>query len=104
MGRGRGWWGVGRRRRRRGGGGRGGCGRGRCVGSVRGVTDIDGAAKALLGARTSATPLAGGLEGDLLPGTAAEAYEVQDRIVELTGDATGGWKVGAGGAKIQALL
>ena len=68
------------------------------------MTDIEGAASALLRARTEATTLEGGLQGDQLPGSAAEAYEVQDRLVDLTGEATAGWKVGAGGAKVQALL
>jgi 2-keto-4-pentenoate hydratase len=68
------------------------------------VTDIEGAATALLRARTEATTLEGGLQGDQLPASAAEAYEVQDRLVDLTGEATAGWKVGAGGAKVQAML
>jgi 2-keto-4-pentenoate hydratase len=67
------------------------------------MTDIEGAATVLLRARTEARPLAG-LAADQMPGSIAEAYDVQDRLVELTGEPTAGWKVGAGGAKLQARL
>jgi 2-oxo-3-hexenedioate decarboxylase/2-keto-4-pentenoate hydratase len=68
------------------------------------VTDIERAASALLTARTEARPVTEALQGELLPGSVDEAYTVQDRIAELTGEPTAGWKVGAGGAPMQARL
>jgi len=62
----------------------------------------EGAARRLVEARRSGQPLAG-LNGDLCPADALDAYAVQEATMRLLGAREAGWKVGGANARAEPI-